>query len=366
MIESRFVVVAAFLLGCSGSDPASSATPDSGGADTATTADSGQSDTGAVMDVGGVSNTPGKYVHTLELEGSKRELIVYVPEKARGTAPVPVVFMIHGTSGDGEKFYDISGWKQKSDAEGIISVYPSALTYCLYEDDNGDGDFDDPGERKVTTKWASGQLGDPARMPLCSAATLAGLPAAEKALADHPLRDDMAFYRSMLDLLTKSYTVDAKRIYATGFSNGAQMSARLGAEMADRFAATASHAGPMAIEAKAAARPITMVFSVGNLDDRFTPTGAPIPIAESTAAIPMFTRITTDFLTTAQLASEYVYDQPKPGIARWTYGKSAVGAKNLFVAALVENCTHEYPNGKNHPMVMADALWEIFKTESLP
>ena len=28
----------------------------------------------------------------------------------------PVAFMFHGTGGDGEKFYNISGWKEKADA----------------------------------------------------------------------------------------------------------------------------------------------------------------------------------------------------------------------------------------------------------
>ncbi len=274
--------------------------------------------------------------------------------------------MLHGTSGDGEKFFQISHWKEKSDAEGIISVYPSALTYCLHEDENGDGDFTDPGERHVTTKWASGQLGDPAVMPLCSASELAALTPENRALADHPLRDDMAFFATMLEFLGKNYGVDAKRIYATGFSNGAQMTSRLGVEMSDRFAAIAAHAGPLAFTPKPASRPLTMVFSVGNIDDRFTPSGTPIPIAETTATIPAFKRITGDYLTAGQLVDSYVYDEPRAGLARWSYTKSAVGAKNKFLTVLIDKCTHQYPNGDNHPLVMADALWDLFKTESLP
>ncbi len=357
--------------GCSGAEIAAS--PDDGGAITAdsgtTVSDAAAPDSETSSDASGdasVGNLPGKHLHELTVDGMKRALIVYVPEKARGDTHVPVVFMLHGTSGDGEKFFDISRWKEKSDAEGFISVFPSSLTYCLKEDENRDGDFDDPGERTVTTKWAAGNLGNPTRMPLCTPEELAQLTSENRALADHPLADDVAFFRRMLDLFGTSYSVDRKRVYASGFSNGAQMSARLGVELADRFAATASHAGQMAVEPKPPARPITMVFTVGNIDDRFTPSGTPIPIAASTATTTLFQTITSPFLAAGALASTYTFDQPRAGLARWAYTTSTTGAKNRFVAVLIEKCSHEYPNGTNHPMVMADALWEIFKGESLP
>ena len=365
-------LVLGLLLGCS-SGPSPTVAEDTGSsvADTGTTdgGDSGAPDGG---DSGGdaspaPTNVPGKYVHTVDLEGSKREYIVYVPEKARGTTRVPVVFMFHGTSGDGEKFYAISHWKETADAQGFVAVFPSALTYCLSEDDNGDGDFTDPGERKVTTKWSAGKLGDPAVMPLCSAADLAALPAPQRALADHPLRDDIAFVKAMLDHLATGYATDAKRIYASGFSNGGQMTSRLAVDMSDRFAALAAHAGPMWTDPKPA-RPLTFYFSVGSLDDRFLAYlgGASIPLAESTMTSPLFTVITSDYLKQEQLAATYVYDKPRADVARWTWSTSTVGAKNKFVSALLENCTHEYPNGKNHPIVMADVLWELFAKESLP
>lgn len=329
-------------------------------------------DTGAAPDSGGSdgatpTNVPGKHVHTLDLAGSKREYIVYVPTKAAGTTKVPVVFMFHGTSGDGEKFYQLSHWKETADAQGFVAVFPSALTYCLYEDENGDGDFTDPGERKVTTKWNAGKLGDPTVMPLCSASEVAALSPENRALADHPLQDDIAFVKAMLDHLATGYATDSKRIYASGFSNGAQMTSRLAVDLSDRFAAIAAHAGTMWLDPKPA-RPMTMVFTVGSLDDRFTPAlgGAPIPVAESTASLPMFGRIHGAYLTQGQLEASYVYDSPRADIARWVYGKSKVGAKNRFVSAVLDKGTHEYPNGKNHPIIMADVLWEVFSKESLP
>lgn len=61
---------------------------------------------------------------------------------------------------------NISGWVEKADALGFIAVFPSALAYCLGDDEDFDGVVE-PDEYKVTTKWAAGALGT-AAMPLCS------------------------------------------------------------------------------------------------------------------------------------------------------------------------------------------------------
>jgi polyhydroxybutyrate depolymerase len=67
----------------------------------------------------------------------------------------------------------------------------------------------------------------------------------------------VAFIRTLLDQLERDYRVDSKRIYAGGFSNGAMMSYRLGAELSERVAAIAVAAG--AIGAKQADGSILMI-----------------------------------------------------------------------------------------------------------
>ena len=51
----------------------------------------------------------GKNRFTTPVDGDTREYYVHVPAKYNSNAATPVVFMLHGTSGDGEKFYNISG-----------------------------------------------------------------------------------------------------------------------------------------------------------------------------------------------------------------------------------------------------------------
>ena len=138
----------------------------------------------------GVANVPGTTNRTVTVQGLQREFVVHVGSSVGTSTSAPIVFMLHGTSGDGRQFLQISGWREKADQEGIIAVFPSALPHCFYEDENNDGDFADADERKVTTKWAHGELGVPATMPLCPAAVIASLPSQNRALVDHPLADE--------------------------------------------------------------------------------------------------------------------------------------------------------------------------------
>ena len=45
----------------------------------------------------------------------------------------------------------------------------------------------------------------------------------------------------------------------------------------------------------------------------------------------------------------------------FTYDQSLVGANNEFQIWVTEGAGHIFPNGTNHPLVMADEQWEFFK-----
>jgi polyhydroxybutyrate depolymerase len=346
---------------------ACTAEPDPSGPDAAPDVDV---DASVAPDAAPVTNVAGRHDHTLVVDGLEREVIIYVPELAAGTAPAPVVMMLHGTSGDGERFYGISGWREQADETGLIAVFPSALTHCFFEDENGDGDFADAGERKVTTKWASGALGT-ATKPLCTPEEIARLSAENQALVDHPLADDLAYVDAILALLDAEYAVDAARIYVTGFSNGGQMSSRLAAERADRFAAAAAAAGFLDVEPAPAARPLSLVASVGTLDDRLTvPLGVDeIPISATLLDdFPVFAAVLGELRAVLQLDETYTYaEQVVSGkrVGTFTFATSTAGADNTLTFALIEDAYHVYPNGENHPLVMASGLWTFFAGEAL-
>jgi polyhydroxybutyrate depolymerase len=68
--------------------------------------------------------------------------------------------------------------------------------------------------------------------------------------------DDVFFIRTVIDRLEADFPIDPARIYATGFSNGADMTYRLACQLADRIAAVGPVAGTNGI---ANCRPVHMI-----------------------------------------------------------------------------------------------------------
>jgi len=315
----------------------------------------------------GSINMPGRHDHTISVSGAAREFIVYVPESAKGASNAPVVVVIHGTTGDGLRFYNMSGWREKADQEGFLVVFPTALTYCFYEDENRDGDFNDRNEKQVTTKWDAGPLGGE-RYPLCPQDEIAKLTPAERALADHPLADDMAFFQSLFDFMEANYSINSKRVYVTGHSNGGQMAGRLAVEMSERIAAGASNESPLGVSGPST-RPISFILTYGNQDDNFVrySNGKPYPLDESLIDLqPVKTLLVSPWLSALQLADEYEYSEGMIFGERYVQFTYASGSGSSFQLMFIDDLDHNYPNGKNHPVILANILWKFFSQFQLP
>ena len=308
-----------------------------------------------------------KSERTVIVGGQARQYIVYRSWGSLGKAASPVVFMVHGTSGTGGEFYQTSGWREKADAEGFIAVFPSALRHCYLDDTNHNQVFEAT-EVETFSKWADSHLGGPA-MPLCNADQLARLPEGARTATDHPLADDMGFFRAMVADLRASTNGDAHRIYVSGFSNGGQMSFRLAVEASDLFAAAASNAGPIPGGfANPAARPISMIFAVGELDDRFVWALNPpaIPVATDQGASAAWQSITGPFLNALGLAqTPYTFQTATlfgdlMGIYHYSSSTRTPAGDNEFYAAVIQGRGHVYPP------YMPDILWPWFMSKRLP
>ncbi len=88
--------------------------------------------------------------------------------------------------------------------------------------------------------------------------------------------DDVKFTARLLDDLATVANIDAKRVYATGISNGGMMCHRLAAEMSDRIAAIASISGTIAIERVEPRRPVPVLHFHGTADT-LLPYNGPTP-----------------------------------------------------------------------------------------
>ena len=265
-----------------------------------------------------------------------------MPKSYNKATPTPVVFMLHGTSGDGLKFYNISGWKEVGEAENILTVYPSSWRHCII----------DEGVRKNTTKWNI----YPGSFEYCS--------------GEAP-KDDIKFLHQVIDALCGKFNVNQKMIYMVGFSNGGQMTARVGIEMSDRVAAVVSSAGLLkAGESYTPKRLLPNLVQVGTHDDRFTKAfgGSPAPMNfdQLFAQAPYVKAMLRSYQQTYKLETRYTTGGD-PNKIIWLDAKGTSGdLNNVFRFALIKNMKHVYPNGTNFPLEGAEMNWQWLKQYKLP
>jgi polyhydroxybutyrate depolymerase len=120
---------------------------------------------------------------------------------------------LHGAGGTGEWTLSETRWDITADQRGFLLVLPEALRPQPDQP---------PGFLKNPQVWNDGS---------------------PQSYGGRPLDDDVGFINQVLDDLPRHFAVDPARIYVTGFSNGAGMTFRLGAELSERFTALAPVAG---------------------------------------------------------------------------------------------------------------------------
>jgi polyhydroxybutyrate depolymerase len=136
-----------------------------------------------------------------------RSMLLHVPAGPRGKAPL--VFVLHGSNGDGAAILAGSKLEATSDRHGFLLAAPDAGIAA------GKGHvWNIPGVPTVTGKVPG--PGDP---------------------------DDVAFLGAAIDWLAAQGCTDRRRVYATGLSGGGRMASWLGCVAADRFAGIAPVVG---------------------------------------------------------------------------------------------------------------------------
>jgi polyhydroxybutyrate depolymerase len=176
-------------------------------------------------------------LETLELEagGRVRRALVVEPAGA-ARAELPVVLMFHGAGATAAIAMANTGWAALAAREGFVAVFPEGTPR----------DPDRPPMfRQNPQSWNDGS----GRGHVARAAV-----------------DDVAFTAALLDALAARRAIDRSRVYATGFSNGAALAFRLGAELADRLAAIAPVAGLLWLDEPRPSHPVPLFFVVGAAD----------------------------------------------------------------------------------------------------
>jgi len=251
---------------------------------------------------------------SLQFGGRSRSYVVYLPSSVKVGTAVPLIFDFHGHGGSGTQEESSSGWKKKADQVGFLMVYP-------------DG---------VDNSWNVGNC--------------CGLAMSENV-------DDVGFTRAMIEAISKAACIDAKRVYATGMSNGAGFVQRLGCEAADVIAAIAAASADLVTDPCTPARPIselsvrglsdtTVAYAGGNTGS----TGWYDPGAKATLDLwKTIDQCTGSETTTHQYCESYT---------------SCAAGVEITLCSLPNTGHDTYNNAVG--MSVPDVAWEMFQRQPMP
>lgn len=167
---------------------------------------------------------------TLKVDGRDRDAYLHVPKNVN-TDPglLPAVIVLHGGGGNAMNAERTTMMSWVSDKNRFLLVYPEGMKASVVGG----------------SAWNAGG---------CCA---------------NPMKnnvDDVKFISTLIDELRSKFRVDRKRVYVTGFSNGAQMSYRLACELSEKIAAIAPVGAQRVFEPCAMRTPVGILHIHGTQD----------------------------------------------------------------------------------------------------
>lgn len=150
-------------------------------------------------------NSPNSDTETLSHNGETREYILYVPDVYDGNSEVPLMLNFHGFGMTASQQLSFADMRSLADANNFILVYPQGTLL--------DG----------SPHWNSGLESNDNKSDA----------------------DDFGFVEALIDNISSNYSIDEKRVYACGYSNGAFFSYSLACYHSDKIAAIGSVSGTM-------------------------------------------------------------------------------------------------------------------------
>lgn len=275
---------------------------------------------------------------TLTTDGPPRHYALHAP--GHGAGPRPLVLFLHGAGGTAAWADDETGWSGLAEREGFVLALPEAL----------------PPDQTRPPKF----LTNPARWNDGSRGMI----------GDPSTADDVRFLAAVIDDVSSRTAIDLRRVYLGGFSNGAGMTFRAAAELADRFAAIAPVAGYCRVTDPKPARPVPTLYIVGTIDPI-------IPLRGGEVRSPWRHRLVRRpaVAETLERWAAAIGCDPIPRLESDADGvrTEVYPGPVEFRAVTIDGLGHHWPGGKgmlNHKiagppsdkMDATAAVWEFFRT----
>jgi polyhydroxybutyrate depolymerase len=186
---------------------------------------------------------PGTYHRTLVHDGYERTFIAVVPDCVEEMNSLSMVMMFHGGGGSAKGVHRDTGWAELANQACLLVVFPDGLAE---DPDRSPSFINNP------QLWNDGSD------------------------RFNRLVDDIGFVRSVISIMKEEFKVDPDRIYATGFSNGASMTFRVGIELSGEIAAIAPVAGALWQPDFQLASPVSLLYMTGT-EDPLNPMDGGVP-----------------------------------------------------------------------------------------
>lgn len=287
----------------------------------------------------------GEYYRELRVGGRKRYYELHVPARYKGM-PMPLVLVQHGGSGCPATIRYESKMDDTADREGFIVCYPAGTSQRLIMTDR-------------LLLWNDGRpFEDGSMSPV----------------------DDVAFITAVLNDVESLFKIDTTRVYACGFSNGAQFTYRLGKQLSHRIAAIATVAGQRLVTdvIPAPSRPLA-VMQFSGLKDVVGPYNGGKPqnvkadLKTDLASIPDVIKSWVKFNQCPANPAE----TKRIGKAVMTrYGPGSDGVEVILWT--LEDGGHTWPGGRmvpssvkqglgniNRDILASDLMWQFFERHPL-
>ncbi len=293
-----------------------------------------------------MSRPPQDQVRALRHDGRPRRFLMHRPAGRGDMAPIPVVIVLHGTGATAAWTLGDTRWAEKSDREGFVVVLPDGLRPDMTKPPHF---VDNP------QIWNDGS---------------------PKLVPHEPESDDVGFLDAVLETTAEEVALDPRRIFVTGFSNGAGMAFRLAVERSRRYAAVAPVAGHCWLPTPRPERPTPTLLLTGGDDPLCPVAGGEIrtPWEDRPVHRPPLEQ------TLRRWAAGLGYP-PGPPLEREENGVRTFAFRGCdgveFTAHVIRGLGHHWPGGRGQfnprmagrpcdRLAANDVIWEFFKRHPLP
>lgn len=169
--------------------------------------------------------------YELVVGGINRSYIVYKP-MVPDTKKIPLMIVLHGGTGNAVHMEKVTGMNDVADTGQFIVAYPNGIG----------GRFAFNKDRRT---WNAGRC--------CGQAVKQNV-------------DDVVFIKKLIEDINSRFSIDTRRVYVTGMSNGAMMAYRLACEIPDKIAAIIPVSGTLAIDNCDGAKDVPVMHIHGDQD----------------------------------------------------------------------------------------------------